>query len=75
MLTSIYSTSDYLLAAYVVVPLLVWITFEFLGALRAVRRLVALLTGQTPPSAQEAAQRVSEASYAATRNDKQRRGN
>jgi hypothetical protein len=73
ILAGIYSAGDYFWAAWVLVPLVLWIVFEFLGALRGVLRFMARLSGQAPASAQRAAQRVTEAQYAATRNDRQRR--
>jgi Na+-transporting methylmalonyl-CoA/oxaloacetate decarboxylase gamma subunit len=73
-LAVLYAWQDYALAAFVLVALLLWIVFEFLGALAAVQRFMGKMSGQTPASAEEAAERVVGYAYAATRNDKQRRG-
>lgn len=74
MIGGIYSFADYLVAVWVLVPLVVWLTVEFLGILQGFARLHARIMGEVPASAQEAAQRVTrgkEWDYASTRNARQ----
>lgn len=57
-LASLYSWQDYALSAFVIGALFFWLLFEFLCALRFVQDILARLSGQSPASAQEAAQHV-----------------
>jgi hypothetical protein len=71
LIAGVYTLTDYLIAVWIVGSLVLWLLFEFLGAVRAWHAFKARLFGSTPASAHEAAQRVTEASYAATRNARQ----
>lgn len=73
LVASLYAWQDYLLASLVIGALVFWLVIEFLGVLRAVGRFLGRMSNRAPASAQEAAQRVTEQAYAATRNDRQRR--